>query len=143
MEYIRINYHFVVFKSINNYFGSWLQNVNQLYNFFGKSKIMCCHWKNCEARHQIQKKNKSFIDRLKNIVPNWTLRYTWYYLFIFTVRIVYIHCVKSIRIRSYGVSLRIQSECGKIRTRITPNTDTFCPMIWMNSLQNIQFAVDK
>ena len=24
----------------------------------------------------------------------------------------------------YGVSLRIQSECGKIRTRITPNTDT-------------------
>ena len=26
---------------------------------------------------------------------------------------------------SYSVSLRIQSECGKIRTRITPNTDTF------------------
>ena len=25
----------------------------------------------------------------------------------------------------YGVSLRIQSECGKIRTRITPNMDTF------------------
>ena len=25
----------------------------------------------------------------------------------------------------YKVSLRIQSECGKIRTRITPNTDTF------------------
>ena len=43
----------------------------------------------------------------------------------------------------YGVSLRIQSECGKMRTRITPNTDTFCPMIWMNSLQNIQFAVDR
>ena len=50
------------------------------------------------------------------------------------------HCVKSVRIRSYsgphfpafglnteryGVSLRIQSECGKMRTRITPNTDTF------------------
>ena len=39
------------------------------------------------------------------------------------------HCVKSIRIRSYsspyGVSYRIQFECGKIRTRITPNTDTF------------------
>ena len=31
-------------------------------------------------------------------------------------------CVKSVRIRR---SLRIQSECGKIRTRITPNTDTF------------------
>ena len=50
------------------------------------------------------------------------------------------HCVKSVRIRSYSgpyfptfglntegysLSLRIQSEHGKIRTRITPNTDTF------------------
>ena len=50
------------------------------------------------------------------------------------------HCVESVRIRSYsgphfpafgmnternGVSLRIQSECGKMMTRITPNTDTF------------------
>ena len=25
----------------------------------------------------------------------------------------------------YSVSLRIQSKCGKIRTRITPNADTF------------------
>ena len=48
--------------------------------------------------------------------------------------------VKSVRIRSYScpyfpafglnterysVSLRIQSECGKMRNRITPNTDTF------------------
>ena len=50
------------------------------------------------------------------------------------------HCVKSVRIRSYsgphfsafelnteryGVSLRIQSQCWKMPTRITPNTDTF------------------
>ena len=50
------------------------------------------------------------------------------------------HCLKSVRIPSYSglhfpafglnterysVSLRIQSECGKIWTRITPNTDTF------------------
>ena len=50
------------------------------------------------------------------------------------------HCVKSVRTRShssqyfpafgliterYSVSLRIQSEWGKIQTRITPNTDTF------------------
>ena len=50
------------------------------------------------------------------------------------------HCVKSVRIGSYsgsyfptfglnteryGVSLRIQSECEKIRTRITPDKDTF------------------
>ena len=25
----------------------------------------------------------------------------------------------------YGISLRIQSKCGKIRTRINPNTSTF------------------
>ena len=51
-----------------------------------------------------------------------------------------IQYVKSVRIRSYsgphfpafglnteryGVSLCIDSECGKIRTRIDPNTDTF------------------
>ena len=50
------------------------------------------------------------------------------------------HCVKSVCIRSfsashfppfilnseiYSVSLRIQSECGKINTRKAPNTDTF------------------
>ena len=50
------------------------------------------------------------------------------------------HCVKSVRIRSFSgpyfpafelnterhsVSLCIQSECWKKRTRITPNTDTF------------------
>ena len=51
-----------------------------------------------------------------------------------------IHCVKSVHIRRYsglnfpalglnmeryGVPLFIQSECGKIWTRITSNTDTF------------------
>ena len=50
------------------------------------------------------------------------------------------HCLKSVRIRSYsgpyflafgvnmeryGAFFHIQSECGKIRTRITPNADTF------------------
>ena len=55
-------------------------------------------------------------------------------------------CVKSVRIRRYsgqhfpafglnmeryGVSLRIQSEYGKMRTRITPNTDTFYEVIFL------------
>ena len=50
------------------------------------------------------------------------------------------HCLKGVRIRSYSgpyfaafglnterysVSFRIQSEYGEIRTKITPNTDTF------------------
>ena len=51
-----------------------------------------------------------------------------------------LHCVKSDRIRNYyglqfftfelnterySVTVRIQSECGKIRTRITPNKNIF------------------
>ena len=51
-----------------------------------------------------------------------------------------LRCVKSVRIRGYSglhfpafglnteiysVYLRIQSECGKMRARITPNADTF------------------
>ena len=50
------------------------------------------------------------------------------------------HCIKRLSIRSYSglyfpvfglnmerhrVSLRIHSKCGKMQTRITPNTDTF------------------
>ena len=52
----------------------------------------------------------------------------------------HLHCVKSVRIRSYSgpyfptfglntqrysASLRTQSECGKMQTRITPNQNTF------------------
>ena len=54
-----------------------------------------------------------------------------------------IYCVKSVCIRNYSdsyfpafglndsdsVSLRIQSECGKILTRMTPNTDTFYAVV--------------
>ena len=58
--------------------------------------------------------------------------------------LIKIHCVKSDHIRSYSgqyfpafglntgrysVSLRIQSECGRIRTNISPNTDTFHALI--------------
>ena len=71
------------------------------------------------------------------------------------------HCVKTVRIRSYsgphfptfglnmeryGVSLCIQSKCGKIRTRTTPNTDTFY-VVWCCSypihyaLQSAKYAV--
>ena len=57
------------------------------------------------------------------------------------------HCVKSVRIRSYSgphfsafglnaerysVSLRIQSKCGNMRTRITPNKDTFWAVKYKN-----------
>ena len=39
------------------------------------------------------------------------------------------------KIRSI-VSLRIQSECGKIRTRITPQMDTFCAVSWLRRFIN-------
>ena len=54
--------------------------------------------------------------------------------------VIHARCLKNVRIRSfsgpyfptlelnrekYSVSLRIQPECGKIRTRKTPNTDPF------------------
>ena len=60
------------------------------------------------------------------------------------------HRVKSVHIRTfcapyfpvfrlntkrYSVSLRIQSECGKIRTRKTPNTATFDAVKVIRSLQ--------
>ena len=50
------------------------------------------------------------------------------------VKVVNYHCIKSVCIRSFsdpyftafGLNTElIQSECGKIRTRKTPNTDTF------------------
>ena len=65
--------------------------------------------------------------------PSWTMEKNWTY-------IKHSHCMKSAHVRNYfrphfptfglnteryWVSLRIQSECGKIRTRRTPNTDTF------------------
>ena len=51
------------------------------------------------------------------------------------------HCEKRIHIRSlpafgperYSVSLHIQSECGEIRTKKTPNTDTFYAVHMTNS----------
>ena len=60
--------------------------------------------------------------------------------------IMKLHCVKSVRTLSYsgpqfptyglnkeryGVYLQMQSECGKMRTRITQNTDTFHAVMMM------------
>ena len=68
------------------------------------------------------------------------------------------HCVKSVRIRSfsgpyfpafgmnverYSVSLRIQSECGKMRTRKAPNTDTFHAVQIEKMLTAINFLANQ
>ena len=45
---------------------------------------------------------------------------------------ILLHCVK---VSVFGVILvRIQSECGKIRTTITPNTDTFHAVPTLNKI---------
>ena len=50
------------------------------------------------------------------------------------------HCVKSVRMRSfpdpYFVSLRIQFEYGKIRTRKALNTDTFYTVHVLMTIHN-------
>ena len=46
---------------------------------------------------------------------------------VFGVILVHIfpHSENGLNTERHGVSLSIQSKCGKMRTRITPNTDTF------------------
>ena len=65
-----------------------------------------------------------------------------------------VHCVKSVCIPSfscpyfpafglntemYGVSLRVQSECGKIRTRKTRKTGTFHAMVIVGTIVGTYF----
>ena len=63
------------------------------------------------------------------------------------------HCVKSVLIRTFSgpyfpvfglVSLRIHSECGKIRTRKTPNTGTIhtVTIFFFLQLHSILFVVN-
>ena len=84
----------------------------------------------------------------------------WYFLpcssswckHIFSTAFKNTHYVKSVRIRShsglyltafrlnterYGVPLRIQTQCGKIRTRITANTDTFYVVTIHNETKSV------
>ena len=77
-----------------------------------------------------------FLDVFYHITSPWIL-------FIWNMMTL-LHCVKSVRIRSYSgphfpafkmnterysVSLCFQSNCGKMWTRITPNTDTLCTVL--------------
>ena len=67
-----------------------------------------------------------------------------------------LYCVKSVAIRRfsglyfpafglnierYGECLRIQSECGKIRTRKTSNTDTFHAVLFLQIPMKNGFSV--
>ena len=67
-----------------------------------------------------------------------------------------LHCVKSVRIQNfsgpcfpvfglnreiYSVNIRIQSGCGKIRTRKTPNMDTFYRVLLLAKLRSYDFCM--
>ena len=82
-----------------------LQVCSMLPLFFDKFKI--------HNTHQPEIKNVLFktSNKQNSTIDNSLKRYGF-------------HCVKSASIRSYYVSLRIQSQCEKIRTRITLNKDT-------------------
>ena len=88
--------------------------------------------------------NKSYFSQIRTTWLQETIKYwSW-----FGYR--KIHCVKSVRIRSYSgphfpafglnterhsASVRFQSECGKMRIRITPNRNTFYAVIGSNRLR--------
>ena len=49
--------------------------------------------------------------------------------------------INKVNTESYSVSLLIQSKCGKIRTRKTPNTDTFHPVLQLKrKYKNLGFT---
>ena len=82
---------------------------------------------------------------LKTVFHKFDLGHSWILYLV-----CHFHCVKSVGIRSYSgphfpafrlnterypVSLHIQSKCGKMGTRVTPNTDTFhAVFLWYMTL---------
>ena len=53
---------------------------------------------------------------------------SWKQIFVNPDKLQAIHCVKSVRIRSYFL-VRIQSKYGEMPTRKSPNTDNFHAVI--------------
>ena len=86
--------------------------------------------------------SKYFNESLSCLQQSWvSLKYVfWFYL-----SLLQYHCLKCVRIWNFyglyspvfrlnkeicGVNLFIQSKCGKIRARKTPNTDTFMQCVF-------------
>ena len=83
----------------------------------------------CYTSQLILRHSKSYFELRKLLLFCTVLK-------IITIKFWSIHSIKSVRIRSYSglhfpafglntETLHIQSECGKMQTRITLNTDTF------------------
>ena len=85
-----------------------------------------------QTEHNMHKSRGDIISKKKKKLTN-SIKY------LLRRKLYLLHCVKIVRIWScsgpyfpafglntkiYSLSLRFQSKCGKIRTRITPNKDT-------------------
>ena len=83
-----------------------------------------------------------FLNALRNISIAVFSRLAYFFISSPTIArsaVDTLHCVKRVRIRSYSglhfstfvlnTALRIESECVKLWTRITPNTDTFYAVV--------------
>ena len=128
-------------------------NCRQYIPAFRRKRTLCLECCKC-LKFKFQT-HVIFISHSFFVIVVWSN--CWSYFFIFpwhlkmgrvlncTSLLWKMHCVKSVRIRSfsvpyfpvfrlnterYGVSLRIQSDCGKIRNRKTLNTDTFQALIY-------------
>ena len=108
-------------------------------NLFSLQKISLMRWKLLEQRQTYSLKNHWKLLTLSYMCTVWKM---------FVLRVILVHIfpysdwVRRNKVRiwiysdlhfpafglnteKYTVCIRIQSECGKIRTRIIPNTDTF------------------
>ena len=114
-----------------------MSTKNTVRNIFDPSKI----FQKYLAAYQNGKKN---LGHLKGQCSNSDIS------LVFSFAITNWNCVKSVRIRSYsgpnfaafglnteryGVSLSIRTECGKMRTRITSNTDKFSRSVMLKFLK--------
>lgn len=91
-------------------------------------KLQSQHFKVWEKNFQLKRNRLAQViyGTRKDHNCNWNFLF-FYFLFLLQLEFFkfsqYLHCVKTACI--YFVNLRIQSECGKMRTRKTLDTETF------------------
>ena len=103
--------------------------VRKIINLYKTSYVECSVLHMLHISTHIIRHSKSYFELRKLLLFCTVLK-------IITMKFWSIHSIKSVRIRSYSglhfpsfglntETLRIESECGKMQTRITLNTDTF------------------
>ena len=115
-------------KNFQIYTRNFPANINLFKVINGKTTTMCKIYSKLTVETPERCIQSKYGKILTRITPHTTIFHAVY------------HCIKSVRIRSfsglhfptfglntgrYSISLRIQSKCGKMRTRKTPNMDSF------------------